>query len=173
MNPLRNSPNPADRVRGLDQDIADAELQLTMRQSLRDTIAGELAARDPDRRESPSEEAGWNDLVLAIQQLTRGVSSVDGMANRLVEAQLRAPIMGIEHLERVLVHWKEQRATDAATDAAAFSGTRPYRRKHTPGKYIENGRVVKPGEVVMLTHQQAKAFADNFEPVTETETVQQ
>jgi hypothetical protein len=173
MNPLRSSPNAADRVRGLDQDIADTELQLTMRQSLRDGLQQELAARDPDTRESPAEEYRWNDLVLAIQQLTRGISLNDGMANRLVEANLHAPLLGIEHLERVLVHWKAERAAAVAEVAAAFTGTRPYRRKDSPGKYHQNGRVVKPGEVVMLTQQQAKAFADKFEPVTESEAVQQ
>lgn len=165
MNHLRTSPNPETRVRGLDADIADMELELAMRRSLRDLLQQELAQRDPDRRESPAEERQWQDLQLAIEQLTRGVARSDGMADRLVAAQLRAPITGIETLERALVHLKEQRANDAATVAAAFSGTRPYRRTNSPGKYIENGRVVKPGEVVMLTYQQARAFADRFEVV--------
>jgi hypothetical protein len=62
---------------------------------------------------------------------------------------------------------QEERTATLALLQAQFAGTRPYRRTSPRGKYLLNGRVVKPGEVVMLTYQQAQAFADGFEPATE------
>jgi hypothetical protein len=68
---------------------------------------------------------------------------------------------GLTELQRASVRLRAHRETEAAKPV--LSWPRPFRYTGLLHQHTMDGRSLRPGETVMLSQQQASAFADRFE----------
>jgi hypothetical protein len=160
--------DPEDRVVAIDQKLAKNLQWEKALLALVDVLTREheeLAQAARTRIERPEDQRRRADLAEAIAQIQRGVHPNDGVIPRL------SPLIGKPgrtETERTIARLREDRAALLARMAAAGAADVPHRLK--PGKrHTHDGRPVQPGEVVMLTAGQARAWADKFEPVVTAE----
>ena len=164
-----NSEDPTQRVAAIDHAIAQAEAWETELQTLYDDINADrmLAAEIQRTTPSPSTEDRANNLGQCLLQIEDGIGSMDGYHDERLAVIVGQP--GLARTRAVLAELKAERKAWASRIGQLDAPPAKYRVKKGH-QYTECGpegvrRVYRAGDVVELTANQAKAWADKFEKV--------